>query len=168
MKFVPDENKAADEVVVPFLEDARAEFAPFYSSKKTAKQASVELEKEMAKLGAAVLRIQSGNFEVNGKSRLGYQVEFVLYGLRGELTIAALPMRSPSPAKENQARVQALLNMVQWVQSMVTQRVFSTGDNPLIPYLRASDGRPILQTLAQSEMFKLAAANPDVVDADIE
>ena len=168
MNFVPDDNTANDEIIVPFLEDARADFAPFYSSNKTVKQASSELEKEMAKLGASVLRVQSGKFDVNGKNRLGYLIEFTLYGLRGELTVAALPMRKPTPAKENQARVQALLNVVQWIQTMVTKRVFSPGANPLIPYLLAADGRQILETLATSGMFQLAAPKQDIVDAVIE
>src|SRR5688572_9123136 len=141
MQFTPDDNTANDEIVVPFLEDARADFAPFYSSNKTVKQATAELEKEMAKLGASVLRVQSGKFSVNGKNRLGYLIEFTLYGMRGELTVAALPIRKSIPVKENQARVQALLNVVQWVQTMVTKRVFSPGANPLIPYLLAADGR---------------------------
>lgn len=168
MNFVPDENKANDAVIVPFLEDARSDFAPFYSSSKTVKQASAELEKEMAKLGASVLRMQSGKFDVNGKSRLGYLIEFSLYGMKGQLTVAALPIRRSTPTKENQARVQALLNVVQWVQTMVTQRVFSPGENPLIPYLLASDGIPIIKKLATSGLLaQLSAPKQDVVEAEV-
>jgi hypothetical protein len=168
MEFIPDDNKQADEVIVPFLEDARADFAPFYSSNKTIKQATAELEKEMAKLGASVLRVQSGKFSVNGKTRLGYLIEFSLYGVKGQLTVAALPIRKPTPTKENQARVQALLNVVQWIQSMVTKRVFSPGANPLIPYLLAADGRQILETLATSALLQLTAPQSDIVEAEIE
>jgi hypothetical protein len=168
MKFIPDEDRQNDDVIVPFLEDARADFAPFYSSTKSVKQATSELEKEMAKLSASVLRVQSGKFQVDGKNRLGYLIEFTLYGIRGELTVAARPIRKPTPAKENQARVQALLNVVQWVQSMVTKRVFSPGSNPLIPYLLAADGRQILETLATSGMLQIAAPKQEIIEAEIE
>lgn len=167
MQFTPDENKANDAISVPFLEDARADFAPFYSSNKTVKQATAELEKEMAKLSASVIRMQSGKFEVNGKSRLGYLIEFSLYGLKGQLTVAALPIRKSTPVKENQARVQALLNVVQWGQTMVTQRVFAPGENPLIPYLLASDGIPIIQKIVGGLLPQLAAPQPDVVEAEV-
>jgi hypothetical protein len=166
MQFVPDKTNSED-VHVPFLEDARADFAPFYSSKKTIKQADAELRTEMAKLNASVLRIQSGKFNVNGKTRLGYLIDFTLYGLNGQLTVAALPIRTHTVTKENQARVQALLNVVQWVQTMITQRVFSPGENPLIPYLLAADGKPIIQKIVEGGLLQLQAPKSDVVEAEI-
>lgn len=166
MQFIPDE-KDKDEIIVPFLEDARADFAPFYSSSKTIKQASAELEKEMAKLGASVLRIISGKFSIDGKTRLGYVIDFTLYGHQGQIKVAALPIRSKTENKEKQARVQALLNVVQWVQAMVTSRVFSPGENPLVPYLLAADGTRILEKIVQGALLQIEAPK-DVIEAEIE
>ena len=150
MQFIPDEDKTghvADDIEIPFLEDARADFAPFYASDKSIKQATAEIEKEMAKLGGVITSITQGKFNDGGKSRIGYLIEFRLYGMKGQIPVAALPIRTPTEKKEEQAKVQALLNVAQWIRSMVTKRVFSPGANPLIPYLTASNGKPIIEII---------------------
>jgi len=75
INFTPDKTQELD-ISVPFIEDARADVAPFYSSDKTIKQAKAEVERNLAKLGAAIQRFQSGKFEVNAQARFGYLITF--------------------------------------------------------------------------------------------
>ena len=167
INFTPDEPTES-ELHVPFIEDARADTAPFYSTSKTEKQARAEIEKNLALLGAAVSRFQSGKFNVNGQERYGYLIGFLWHGASGEIRIAGLPMRKHSEAKERQVRVQALLNVSQWLQTLITQQIFSPGSNPLVPYLLAADGKTVLEHIMSSTLLRLEAPRHDVIDAEVD
>lgn len=164
-KFEPDKIQT-DEIKAPFIEDARSDFAPFYATTKTLKQAKSEVEKNFAKLGAAVTRFQSGKFTVGSQMRHGYIVEFNWQGLPGQINIAGLPIRKYTSKKETQVRTQALLNVSQWLQTLITQQVFSPGTSPLVPYLLTDNGETILEKILKSGVLPQLEA-PEVVDAEI-
>jgi len=65
--------------------------------------------------------------------------------------------------------VQALLNVAQWLQSLVTQQVFSPGTNPLVPYLLAGDGKTIMEHILESGSVPMLDAPRDhIVEAELE
>lgn len=145
--FTPDNKDST--IVVPWFEDARKDFAPYYSSTKNLKSAMSEVSQEMVKLGAFITNFQPGKFTVNKKLRLGYVIEFLLNGATGRLMIAGLPIFSHTPAKENRVRVQCLLNVRDWLKAAVTMQVFSPDTSPLIPYLLAPGADGQLHTIAE-------------------
>jgi hypothetical protein len=163
--FVAD-DLPEEAIIVPFLEDARADFAPFYSSSKTIKQAQSEIEKHLAKLGASVTNFVSGRFPDGEKTRFGYLINFRMKGVDGRIVVAALPIRRYTSTKEKQARVQALLNVSQWLQTQITQQVFSPGSNPLVPYLLAADGKTIMQHILSSKAIPQLSAPEDAVEME--
>lgn len=130
--FTPDKDTG---VTVPFYEDARADFAPYYSSSKSIKAAQAELTAEMSKLNAAVISFQSGKFVVNNRQRFGYVIEFMMNGAVGRIQVAGLPIRGYTETKEIRVRVQCLLNVKDWLKAAVTMQVFSPDTSPLVPYL---------------------------------
>lgn len=138
-KFTPDKPASAS-VPVPYIEDARKDWAPYYSSTKTVEAAKMEVIDRLDQLGAGILVFQPGSYEIDGKKRLGFAISFTLNvqpfnGAPGEIRIAGLPIRTPSLAKERQVRVQALLIVADWLKSAVTARVFNPDAHPLVPYL---------------------------------
>lgn len=103
---------------VPYYEDARADFAPYYRSGKSVKVAKTEVSAELTKLDAVVIAFREGFFGQKPR-RYGYEIEFLLYDRRGILRVAGLPMRRETPAKIEQVRVQALLNVRDWLKVAV-------------------------------------------------
>lgn len=172
MEFIPDET-TSDKITAPFIEDARADFAPFYSSNKTIRQAKSDVENKLAKLGAAILRIQPGTFTVDKSKRFGYIIAFLLGGHEGKIQVACLPIRKHTAKKEKQVKVQALLNAAQWLQTLITQQVFNPGANPLTPYLLIDGNKTMLEymTEKQTDLMltapKVEVSSDTIVDAEI-
>lgn len=139
--FTPTDTGAID---VPYLEDARAGFAPYYESRKTVEQAKTEVITELAKLGAGGVMFQPGYFGAGKDKRYGYTISFGYGGGQGLIRVAGLPIKhQPTDKKIERVRLQALLNVRDWLKSAVTARVFSPGSNALIPFMivARTDGR---------------------------
>ena len=139
--FTPDETAAPYEV--PDLEDARADFAPFYTTEKTIAQAQSEVSLEMTKLGGILTHFTPGIFQVDGRKRYGYLIHFIFDNKRGVLRLAGLPMRTETPKKTQQARTQALLNLGMWLKALVTQRIFMATPHPLFFHLLVNDDQTV-------------------------
>lgn len=130
--------------LVPWYEDARADFAPYYRSQKTAKTAKSEVAAEMEKLGAILIAFREGYFGQRPKVRHGYEIDFLLGNHRGVLRVAGLPLRRETPVKVEQVRVQALLNVRDWLKVAVTQMVFRPGaGHPLLMDLLTGPSRTV-------------------------
>lgn len=134
---------------VPFYEDARADFAPYYASGKSVKVAKQEVAAELGKLGGVVIAFREGFFGEGRGRRYGYEIDFLLHDPagrdhRGVLRVAGLPMRRETPAKREQVRVQALLNIRDWLKAAVTQPVFQPGaGHPLLMNLLVDGQRTV-------------------------
>jgi hypothetical protein len=159
--FTPNAEETA--VHTPFYEDATADFAPYYSSSKTVKQAKSEVTEELVKLGAGVLAFQEGHFGQSPKKRHGYQIQFNYRGAIGIIRVAGLPIRNTTSRKIERVQVQALLNVRDWLKASVTQPVFSPGSHPLIMNLLV-DGR---RTLAEYIQEQGLAALPSSVGESV-
>lgn len=59
--FTPTEEQSAA-IPVPYLEEARADFAPYYRAVQTIKQAQQAVITELGKLGGAAIVFQEGYF----------------------------------------------------------------------------------------------------------
>ena len=75
--FTPTDNSATTSV--PYYEDARADFAPYYRSQKSVKTAKAEAAEELAKLGGVVVAFREGYFGHKPR-RYGYEIEFLTAG----------------------------------------------------------------------------------------
>lgn len=149
-------------IEVPYYEDARANYAPYYEAgrRKPVEEAKNEVITELAKLGAASIRFEEGFFKTsNDVQRHGFRVLF-WYGTReGMLRAAGLPIRgSVTDAKLKKIRVQALLNIRDWAKVAVTAQVFSPGADPLIGHLLVDGQRTVSDYIA--EMGQLPQINP--------
>ena len=140
---------------VPYFEDARADFAPYYRSRKTIKQAKQDVTTNLGLLGAALIEFREGTFEINQQSRKGYEVVFNWVGNMGVMRVAGLPMHSRTAVKEDQVKIQALLNLADWLKASITQRTFSPGDTPLLPFLLVDGKRTLAEALAGGKSLPL-------------
>lgn len=145
--FTPTEQQIAG-VKVPFFEDARADLAPYYSSDKRIIDAQQEVVVELSKLGAGGVQFLEGFFGVKPK-RYGYEIRFAYLGGNGRMQVAGLPIKMEATSKKvTQVRVQALLNVRDWLKSAVTSQIFAPGSYPLMQYLLVNPQ----QTLAEAAL----------------
>lgn len=147
-KFKPSsDDLSRSKIQVPYYEDARSDTAPYYDAYRSwsVPQAQNAVAVEMAKLGASVHRFVEGEFEdqynPTAPTRLGYLIRFSYGGADGVIKVLGLPFKNKSTDRKRHAvRVQALLNVRDWLKSVVTSQVFNPGHEPLIPHLLLPDG----------------------------
>lgn len=145
-QFTPTDGAA--KAKVPYYEDARADFAPYYRTKKANKAARNEVAAELAKLDGVIMAFREGYFGAKPK-RYGYEIEFLLFGRPAVLRVAGLPMYSETPAKKAQVLVQALLNVRDWLKTLVTQQTFQpSAVNPLVVHMLMDNGRTVGEEMA--------------------
>lgn len=144
--FTPKNETPAPHV--PFFEDARSDFAPYYASAATETEAKASVVAEMGKVGAGVTRFVDGVFGSGQEKRHGYEIHFFLYGKPGVIRVAGLPIGKKHTARKvEQVKVQALLNVCDWIKTSITQQVFSPGLHPLVMKLLGDDGRRTLEEM---------------------
>jgi hypothetical protein len=156
--FTPDKPAAA-RITVPYLEDANADTAPYYSSTRTVEAAKTEVSDRLGALGGSIISFQGGTFDINKQKRFGFVIRFVLNvepfnNAEGVIRVAGLPIRIPSDTKERRVKVQALLNVADWLKTAMTSRIFSPDAHPLVPYLLmpAKDGQMYTVTEAIAQL----------------
>lgn len=162
MDFTPT-NKNGNQIQVPYLEDARADFAPYYAihdvRKKSISAAQNDVSAEIVKLGGSSIWFQEGYFGRKPSERHGYVLHFEYGGIPARMIVAGLPIKAgATDLKIKRVRLQALYILRDWLKSAVTAQVFSPGNHPLMQFLLV-DGR---RTLAEMiiEENKVPNMNP--------
>lgn len=125
---------------VPYFEDARSDFAPYYDIRnKTLLEAQREIMQEMSKLGAGIVIFEDGYFGKEQK-RYGYRITFNYGDAKGLIRAAGLPIKqTETEVKLHKVRLQALMNVRDWLKATVTGMVFAPGSDILIPHLLIGD-----------------------------
>lgn len=129
-------------VNVPFFEEAKADYAPYYTSYQhgvRVAQAQNQVLSELAKLGAGSILFEDGFFGTGKDKRYGYRLRFMYGGAHGMIRVAGLPIKNEHTEKKIEAiKVQALLNVRDWLKSTVTSMVFAPNSDILISHLLVS------------------------------
>jgi hypothetical protein len=154
--FTPEQTSSA-QIYVPFIEDARADFAPYYTTKKTVIEVQGEIAAELGKLGGFVNAFMPGWFGDKPK-RYGFEIRFTFKGAHGLIRVAGLPMRSETPTKKNQVAVQSLCIVRDWIKNMVTSQVFMPGNEPLMQFLLVDNQKTLAEYLLETGRLPMLAA----------
>ena len=143
---------------IPYFEDARADFAPYYSVRnKTIAEAKAEIATELTKLNAGILTFQEGYFGSKPK-RYGYIVHVQYSGSRGRIVVAGLPMNGKeTEAKITAVRLQALMNVRDWLKAAVTAQVFAPESDMLMQFLLVDGQQTVAQAIRVTGKFPLLA-----------
>lgn len=162
MEFTPTGN-AANRIDVPYLEEARADFAPYYSIKdvreKSINAAQGDVSKEIAKLGGGAIWFQEGYFGSPPDERHGYIVHFEYGGIPARIIVAGLPIRdTATELKIKRVKLQALYILRDWLKTAVTTQVFSPGNHPLMQFLLIDGNRTLAEAIIETR--KLPNLNP--------
>jgi hypothetical protein len=149
--FTPTDKGAPETpgVQVPFWEDARADFAPYYASRKSETDARQEVENELSKLGAYLVKFQPGTFTLGKLKRHGYNIRFkITGGAEAVIRVAGLPMRAAeNQGKIEKVRTQALLIVRDWLKVAITTQVFTPGASVLIQFMLVDGERTLSEVV---------------------
>lgn len=162
--FTPTEDVRVAKV--PYFEEARADLAPYYDNFKhwTVKKAQQAVQDEIVKLEGTVTGFIAGVFE-DPRPRYGYRIEFVFKGAPGRINLAGLPLRhTATQRKIDGVRVQALLNVRDWLKTQVTSMIFSPGNNPLIPHLLGPGNRTMAEFIADRASLDIPLLLGEIVE----
>ena len=145
------------EITVPFFEDALADFAPYYSVCRKGRHtntamAESEVMAEMVKLGAGAVLFYPGYFGDTPK-RYGFEIKFQMGGAQGLIRVAGLPLKNETTKKVLAVRVQALLNVRDWLKAAVTSRVFSPGSMVLMQFLLVDGHRTLAEYVVEQRQL---------------
>lgn len=153
--FTPTEAEQSA-VNIPYFEVARADFAPYYSVRnKSIAEAKAEIATELTKLNAGILTFREGYFGVKPK-RYGYIIHVQYAGSKGRIVVAGLPMNGKeTEAKVTAVRLQALLNVRDWLKAAVTAQVFAPESDMLMQYLLVDGQQTVAQAIRVTGKFPL-------------
>jgi hypothetical protein len=170
--FTPDQPSAA-QIKVPYLEDATADTAPYYSSTRSVEAAKTEVADRLDALGGNILSFVGGTFEINKQKRFGFVIRFALNvhpfsNAEGIIRVAGLPIRIPSDAKEKRVKVQALLNVADWLKTAMTSRIFSPDAHPLVPYLLMPSKDGQLHTVTEAISQLVNRVDVPLIDSGLQ
>lgn len=165
-RFTPLSEPAA--IKVPYIEDARANFAPYYGTEKKLETIQSEIIVELAKLGGYGVYFQQGTFGDKPK-RYGYIIHFQFNGEPGLFRVAGLPMYTETPKKRNQVLAQALCIVRDWCKQMVTSKVFQPGSEPLVQFLLVNerDGVTIIDHILASGKLPMLTDKVEEVQVEV-
>lgn len=144
------ETKKNDGLNVPCIENARADFAPYYAPQNwSIGKAKNAVTAEVGKLGGAITDFKEGYFGSEDNPRYGYVIEFVMNGAPGRIQVAGLPICNRlTEQKIEKVRIQALLNVRDWLKAGITSMIFSPGNNPLTQHLIGQGGKTLAEMIS--------------------
>jgi len=165
--FTPSEGQS-EQIPIPYFEDARADYAPYYRSSLSVKEARKRVLVEFDKLDAINVQIKDGWFGAKQSRRYGYVVRFLYMGQRAKMQVAGLPMRSETEIKIGAVRVQALLILADWLKAQVTARVFAPGTDSLTQFLLVDGDRTVGQYIAETRQLPSVNLLPEgIIDGEV-
>jgi hypothetical protein len=126
-KFVSNGKPNKDLTHIPFFEDqGKVDIMNYNESTKSRAVALSELLLEISNLDGYGVTYQYGTFlGLETVNRCGYVIDFYCEARMIRMRVLALPTKEPE--NEEQAVVQALLNMRDWLRASSVARVFSPG-----------------------------------------
>lgn len=145
MDFLPESNLKQREI--PYFEDASIS-GKGGNLHKSIEGYQSDLGKAITKLGGLLTGIAPGTF--SGKPvRYGYRITFLIANMPGRIDIAALPIRSETQAKKENALKQALYLFWKELDAAGDSWVYNPNNMPLLPYLIGSGGKTVAEELIQ-------------------
>ena len=129
------------------------------------REAQSQIATELGKLGAFITGCFRGEYIVDKQKRYGYEIRFSFGGQQGIIRAAGLPMKySATEKKKHLVRIQALLNVRDWLKAAVTARVFAPGHSPLLPHMLLPDGETtIAEYIVQQQMLPMLSKHSEEV-----
>jgi len=164
VKFIPDEQQ--NNIDIPYFEESSKKYGiQGHGTNKTESQLLSEIASAIGRLGGMYQGADSGTFEfAEGEVRYGYSIRFNLAGHNGEIKLAALPIRSETPARIRQAKRQALFNLRETLEAQYMMVLLVPGSMPLMEHLSLPGGQPLAEKVATEYLGLNGSGKPRLVE----
>lgn len=179
--FIPEQSKTPAQNI-PYFDDVTSDPGwQGHTTKKSMEVLKSEVMIALSRLGAIVTGFQRGTFEVDGKERDGFQVQYVVEQpgsgemRHGRLDVAALPVkRNYNLSRSLDARRERSLKMALFMLREALNGTWflsqlSPGYAPLMPWMLAQGQKTVTQLWSESVFIgNLLPSGQDFVEAEIE
>ena len=178
MPFIPD-NKPQEAKKVPFFEEATKEGGwQGHATGKSIKTLQAQIKATLERMDGTVDQFISGSFDVNGQTRQGFQMLYVIQGpdgkqLRARMDIAALPVRDKYNANKKERSLRMALYMVSMaLEGAWFLEVLSPGFSVLMPGILDNKGRTLSDLYSGGMTDHLLPSGDsfqeDVIDGEVK
>jgi len=173
LNFTPEQKEPLN---VPYFEDAnRDEGWQGYTTTKSINKLQAEIVDRFNRLGGMVSGFQRGTFQINTKTREGFQIYYALkapsgMSVPGRLDVAALPVKNNWDREKKDKSLRMALYMLRTaLDGMWFMQQLSPGYAPLMPWMLAEDGKTISQLWADSPIMNklLPPGDGDFIEAEV-
>lgn len=148
-KFRIDKSALIDNDIL-YFEGANSSNSQYHAVHRSIEEAQDEVRRAIARLGGAIVQFMPVIFE--NPDRKGYLIEYVFRGgAFGQYPVAGLPIKSPTPTREEKARKQALMVASQMLDAAANAQRHMPLSNPLLLHLLADGETTIAQMIAQRQ-----------------
>lgn len=160
-KFRIDQSALIDNDIL-YFEDANGSNSQFHAVKRDIQSAQDDVRRAIGRLGGAIVQFIPVIFE--NPERKGYLIEYFFRGgAFGQYPVAGLPIKSPTPTREEKARKQALMVASHTLDAAANAQRHMPLSNPLLLHLLADGETTIAQMIAERqslpETFLLTTGN---------
>lgn len=167
MNFIPETPRHA--VDVPFFENASgANGWQGQTSRKSIDALKGEVSEALARLGGIVVSVMPGKFQTAGRGRYGFRITYLANEMRGQIDLAALPMKSETPAKKLQTQRMALFMFRTALEGAWFMQQLSPGYAPLMPFMLTESGKTITELWSEGAAMRnlLPAGTDEFIEGD--
>lgn len=179
--FIPEQPKAA--AAVPYYEDVTSEGGwQGHSTRKSLETLKLEVMAVISRLGGSVASFQRGRFAVDGKSREGFRINYVVqepggnHMMPGRIDIAALPVKEwGGGIRSIEAHREASLRMALYMLRMALDGTWflqqlSPGYSALMPWMLTDRDKTITQLWSESAIMKnlLPPGKADFIEGEFK
>ena len=148
MKFIPDQQPNA-QVAAPFYEDAAkgqmAHGLKGLTTGKSHRTLKSEVEKSFSWIGGSISSFESGQLS-GSPMRYGWRIHFTVSGMKGQMVLAALPLRNDTSRKQKQVLAHALFSLRDSVEAEYNLMLMNADHIPFMGYL-LHDGETLADLL---------------------
>lgn len=157
MPFIPEQPTEIQKV--PYFEEARKEDGwEGQATEKSVRALQGEIREALSLLGGTITSFQAGHFDEIERS--GYRIEYIVEAasgreMPGRIDIAALPVRSDTPRKRDQALRMALYMVHRSLKGVWLLQQLSPGYSALVPFMLGPGDKTISELWLKGPMSKL-------------
>lgn len=166
MDFIPDSQR--HELEVPWFEEATTaqHGVRGHNTSKSIEQLQGEIRAVIGLLGGSVRAFVPGTFP-GARKRYGFEVRFEIAGHEGRILIAALPIKSETATRKQQALKQALYTVREHLEAHYNLLLLSPGGNPLLPYLLADGRRTVAELYRERYEVPMLSEGGPLVEGEV-
>lgn len=155
MAFKPVDPNAGKDWSVPFYEEREKVKVPGYDLRHDISYYQDRVRTYLYELGAVGVTFTYGVLDDVKPHRYAYEIRFQIGVNQGKIICAALPIKTETAIRKDNALKQALYLLSQWLAGEKASKYYRPGVQPLLPYIVNEADKTVMDLMVSSERFLL-------------